>query len=331
MLTALLFACTPSPTPTEERGGRLPAPALASTADPFEPIPASLDLDPRLVTLGGRLFADPALSGSGTRACTDCHVLEKGGIYPEDARPSHPDDGTGLYNVPTVFNVAFNFRLNWQGGKETLEEHFRAVLLNPRVMDGGSWEAVEARLSSYDADFVAAGFPSGVTAAGIEAAVVSYERSLLTPNAPFDRWLRGETEIPEPARRGYAHFKDLGCVSCHQGINVGGNLFQRFGIQADPFADRGATTRDHGRALLTGLPEDEFVFRVPSLRNVAVTAPYFHDGSAPSLPMAVREMGRVQLGYGLADDEVADIVAFLESLTGEWAGQSLAVLAAPAP
>jgi cytochrome c peroxidase len=323
IFAVVVSGCGPTPDVEDPLDAAGPG-GRATVGEPFEPIPAALELDPAVVELGARLFADPRLSGSGTRACVHCHDLDHGGIAPGEPRSDHPRDGGGPYNVPTIFNVAFNFRLNWQGTFATLEEHAGGPLMNPDVMDAGSWPALVARLAPYESDFVAAGFAEGVEQASIREALAAYERSLLTPDAPFDRYLRGEAALPEVAARGHALFKSLGCVSCHQGRNVGGNLFQRFGVMADAFEGRPPGQLDYGRQLLTGDDADAFVFRVPSLRNVAVTAPYFHDGSAPTLDVAVRRMGRVQLGYALGDDETAAIVAFLETLTGEYRGVPLA-------
>jgi cytochrome c peroxidase len=163
-----------------------------------------------------------------------------------------------------------------------------------------------------------------VSETSIRHALSTFERSLVTPDAPFDRFLRGESVLSEAEAGGFELFTTIGCASCHQGINVGGNLFQRFGVVADAFEGRPIQTRDYGRMLRTGREEDAHVFRVPSLRNVAVTAPYFHDGSAPTLDLAVRRMGAVQLGYALSDGEAAQLVAFLNTLTGEYQGRSLA-------
>ena len=145
----------------------------------------------------------------------------------------------------------------------------------------------------------------------------------MTPNSRFDQHLRGELDLTDDEARGYGLFRDLGCVSCHQGINLGGNMFQRFGVMADAF-DRPLVELDYGRMLVTGDEADAHVFRVPSLRNVAVTGPYFHDGSAPTLTEAVQTMARVQLGYALEPGETDDLVAFLNTLTGTWEGQVLA-------
>ena len=223
--------------------------------------------------------------------------------------------------MPTVFNVAFDFRYNWDGKYKTLEEHLSAPLMSPVVMNGGGWKAVVARLErAYASAFFAAGYRDGVTRHGIESAIAIYQRSLTTPDAKFDRYLRGETQLSDRERAGYEIFKNVGCITCHQGINVGGNLFQRFGVMADALDGRQPTRLDMGRFLVTGKQRDMRVFRVPSLRNVALTAPYFHDGSAATLDDAVRHMGRVQLGYILTEHEVHSIVAFLETLTGRQPG-----------
>ena len=169
---------------------------------------------------------------------------------------------------------------------------------------------------AYRSSFVAL-FSDGVTEANIRTAIVAYETALVTPNGVFDKWLKGEGELPEDAKRGYAAFRSMGCVACHQGVNVGGNMFQRFGVLGDYFKDRGdLTDADYGRFNVTKDERDKFVFRVPSLRNVAETAPYFHDGSAKNLKEAIRVMARYQLGRPIEDSQVEDLEAFLKSLSG---------------
>lgn len=304
---------------------RLPPGDHATVDEPFEPIPQSVSLDPRRVELGRRLFEDPRLSGSGERACVDCHDLGAGGIVPGEPKSNHPRNETGPYNVPTVFNVAYNFRFNWNGKFETLEGHLSGPMMSENVMDAGSWDALVERIRGhYRDDFVEAGYRDGVDEDNVRDALATYERALITPNSRFDRYLRGEIELDEDEERGFELFKTVGCITCHQGINVGGNLFQRFGVVADAFEGRPVNERDMGRYLLTGNEEDAHVFRVPSLRNVEVTAPYFHDGSAATLQEAVKHMARVQLGYMLSEREVRDLVAFLRTLTGTLHGVSLA-------
>ncbi len=173
---------------------------------------------------------------------------------------------------------------------------------------------------SYTAEFTAA-FRDGVTEANTRRAIADFERTLLTRGAPFDRFLAGDQQALSPeARAGYETFKAVGCIACHQGRNVGGNMFQRFGVLGDYFKDRGNVKgSDYGRYNVTKNEADRYVFRVPSLRNVEHTAPYFHDGSAATLTQAVQVMARYQLGRKLADDQVAGIIAFLSSLSGELA------------
>ncbi|MFZ5476802.1 MAG: cytochrome-c peroxidase [Myxococcota bacterium] len=320
-LPLLALGCTEADVVPAEAPDRLPEVAYAGG---FAPIPEDLGLDARRVAIGRRLFEDRRVSGDGQRACVDCHDLAQGGIVPGEARSNHPVVPTGPYNVPTVFNVGFNFRYNWQGQFETLEAHLGGPMMNANVMAAGSWPALVGRLeAAYRADFVAAGYADGVTEASIRDAFATWERSLATPGARFDRWLQGEDVLTDEETRGFELFRDLGCASCHQGMNVGGNLFQRFGVVEDAFDGRPLAPPDYGRQAYTGLEEDAHVFRVPSLRNVALTAPYFHDGSAPTLDAAVRHMARVQLGYALDDDEVAELTAFLGTLTGTWEGVPL--------
>ncbi|MCC7542301.1 MAG: c-type cytochrome [Deltaproteobacteria bacterium] len=323
-VAAVGLACTPTPTELEqERRSRLPDSAFATSEDPIEPIPTRTGADPRKVALGRALFSDPILSGNGSTSCASCHVLSEAGIVAGEARSTHPRDDTGPYNVPTVFNVAFNARFNWTGRFATLEDHLRALLLNPEVMDAGTWEELLPRVRrKYERRFVEAGYPS-VSEATLIDAIVTFQRSLVTPNARFDRHLRSEEVLSEEELEGYEAFKSVGCISCHQGINVGGNVFQRFGVMEDAFEGRTVGRRDMGRFLLTGRPSDVHVFRVPSLRNVAVTAPYFHDGSARTLEDAITRMAAVQLGYVLPGPQVARIAAFLRTLTGEYEGVSV--------
>jgi cytochrome c peroxidase len=310
-------------------GAVLPAaseePAIAPADEPIAPLPIAIDLDSAKVRLGERLFRDAQLSHDNRVACTACHRLDEGG---DDGQVrSIGLDGRPLdFNAPTVFNAALSFRLNWRGNFRTLEEQAEAVLLDPRLM-ATSWEELIAKLRADHAYREAFDATYGEPPARPQVldALAAFLRSLITPRAPFDRFLRGESDAigPEEAR-GYELFKSHGCSSCHQGVNVGGNLFQQFGIFHDPFAYRQVTDADLGRFALTRDAKDRFVFRVPSLRNVAATAPYFHDGSAATLEQAVEEMARVQLGRVLARQEVGLIVRFLHTLTGEYGDRSVA-------
>jgi cytochrome c peroxidase len=277
-------------------------PSLA--AEPITPIPVPAQFDPRRVGLGEQLFHDPRLSHDNTRSCGSCHDTGTNGAsaQPQD-RSAH---GMLLpFNTPTVFNAALNFRLNWEGNLRSLEREAEEGL--PAIMDSTP-EQVVAKISA-DPVMVQSfrdtyGRAPDVTA--LLNAIATYERSLLTPDSRFDRWLAGETSAISPNElSGYQLFKSLGCVSCHQGVNIGGNLYQRHGIF---------------RAL--GSPEPELI-RVPSLRNVATTAPYFHDGSAATLNEAVRQMGLAQLDRVLTGSQIDSVVAFLRTLTGVYQGRSV--------
>lgn len=294
--------------------------------EPIAPLPAPAAADLAKIGLGQRLFQDPRLSHGDAVACVSCHRLDEGGD--DGLARSVGADGEPLdFNAPTVFNVAFDFRLNWRGNHRTLEEQNEAVLLDPGLM-ATSWRELLPKLAAD------AGYASAFTATydappgrdNVLDALAAYQRSLTTPDAPFDRWLRGEAgAITAEEEQGYRLFKAYGCAACHQGVNVGGNLFQKFGIFADPFAgEREPTEGDLGRFAITGVETDRHVFRVPPLRNVAATAPYFHDGRTASLAQAVEIMGRSQLGREIPAADVDRIVGFLGTLTGEHDGRPLA-------
>ena len=298
----------------------------AEAQEPIIPIPLSLAFDPQRVALGERLFHEVRLSHDNTHACATCHPLQRGGMD----RQSHARAANGiavLRNTPTLFNVGLNAALNWDGSATTLEVHAERDLLHPRLMHT-TWPELLAKLQA-DADYVTGfttAYAGGLTSANVLDALASFERSLLTPNARFDRYLRGERQaLTAPEQQGYRLFKSYGCVACHQGMNVGGNMYQKFGIFAAP-GDMGspATVVDLGRYFVTKVPRDREVFRVPSLRNVAVTGPYFHDGRAPTLEDAVETMARVQLGRTITPEEIELIVQFLQTLTGEHHGRPVA-------
>jgi len=283
---------------------------------PHRPLPIAHRLDPRKVTLGRMLFHDPALSRDGSVSCASCHQIAQGGDDGR-ARSIGVDGRVGGRNAPTVLNSAFQFRLLWDGRAKDLESQIDGPLQHPDEMDS-SWAIVIERLGG-NADFMQSyresyGGPLRIEL--LKDALATYERSLITPNSAFDRHLCGQQELPPTAMRGYRLFLDLGCAACHQGRNVGGNLFQTFGIFAMPSSLTDADA-DPGRYQVTGHEKDRFVFRVPSLRNVALTAPYFHDGSVADLEGAVRVMAESQLGRSLTKDQVGELVAFLESLTGD--------------
>lgn len=291
---------------------------------PLEPIPLTVDFDAPRAALGAVLFKEPKLSGDSKVACSDCHHEGHGlaDDKPHSFVASRPE--TAL-NTPTMYNVRFLYKLGWGGKFDALESHIDGLMKNPKVM-ASSWDGATQRLldaGGYRDKFLAL-FSDGLTPANLRCVMLEYERSLVTPNSPFDRYLRGSPQaLSAEAKRGYGLFKSYGCASCHQGTAIGGNVFERFGVLRDFFADRGHFNEaDLGRFNVTAREQDRFVFRVPSLRNVALTAPYFHDGSAPTLEAAVTIMATYQLGRDLDAEDLRDLVSFLRSLTGEYQGKS---------
>ncbi|MER8728895.1 c-type cytochrome [Mesorhizobium sp. M1227] len=299
-----------------------PAPPMG---EPIAPITASGPSDRAKIALGESLFNDARLSHGDVVACSSCHRLDFSGD--DGLARSVAADGKPLdFNTPTVFNAALDFRLNWRGNFRTFEEQNEAALLDDRLMNT-SWEELLTKLRSnaeYSQRFarVYGAIPDRTS---VLDALVVFQRSLITPDARFDRYLKGERDaITTDEEHGYLLFKAYGCVACHQGANVGGNLFQKFGIFQDPFARQKTLTKaDLGRFAVTGAESDRHVFRVPSLRNVAVTAPYFHDGRTASLADAVKIMARNQLGRELDQRDADLIVEFLGTLTGEYRGRPL--------
>lgn len=291
----------------------------ATAEDPFDPLPDRVDVNPQRAALGEKLFSDPALSGDGSTSCATCHPLAQYGCDRKPRSPA-PRGAETAVNTPTVFNVAFDSRLSWQGKFESFEEHADGLIANPRAM-ASSWPQIVDKLRpkpEYVRAFSEA-YAEGLAPATVRDALISYQRSLVTPNAPFDRFLRGEHGAMSPDElEGYALFKSYGCATCHQGVNIGGNLLEKLGVMRDYFADRGNVVEsDFGRFNVTKDERDRFVFRVPSLRNVAKTAPYLHDASAATLEDAVTTMARYQLGRALSGRDTRLIVAFLETLSGE--------------
>jgi cytochrome c peroxidase len=292
---------------------------------PLKPLPPQPALDGKRVELGRQLFNDPRLSVNNSLSCASCHRLEHGGA---DNKPlSVGFDGKPVaVNTPSVFNAGLNFRQFWDGRAETLEEQVHVVVQSPTEM-GSDWATVVQRIGAdpaYGSAFAEA-YPDAVTQANIRSALADYERTLLSSNSRFDQYLAGNTEILTLEEKyGYQRFQDYGCIACHQGVNIGGNMFQKFGVLGDYFKARGnPTVADLGRFNVTGEEDDRNVFKVPSLRNVAVTAPYFHDGSEPTLEGAVAIMFKYQLGRIPSEEDKTLIVKFLKTLTGEWKGKPL--------
>ncbi len=277
-----------------------PAPQPRADQEPITPIPPPPVQDPRQVALGDRLFHDPRLSYENTHSCNSCHDTSTNGATAPGSMP-----GGGALNIPTVFNAALNFRLNWEGDVRTLEGQVEQSLDKPRMMGSNVEEALRRLRADPDvARQFREAFGREPDRAELVDAIAAYERTLLTPGSRFDQWLEGDANsITAKEYGGYQLFKSFGCVSCHQGVNVGGNMYQRHGV-FHPLAS----------------PHPEIV-RVPSLRNVAVTPPYFHDGSAATLSKAVKAMGYAQLDRALTDDQTEAIVAFLNTLSGTYLGR----------
>ena len=252
------------------------------------------------------MFGDRRLSHDNTRSCRSCHDIQTNGAT-GNARDVTPGGKPLALNTLTVFNAALNFRFNWEGNFRSLEQQTEHVLRSPGTMASSPDEAVgKLRADPEMVRQFRDAYGREPDVAALLDAITTYERSLVTPGSRFDRWLAGETDSITPDEfAGYQLFKSFGCIACHQGVNVGGNLFQRHGI----FYPIGSA--------------EPVLVRVPSLRNVAVTPPYFHDGSAPTLSEAVRTMGIAQLDRVLTDQQIAAIVAFLNTLTGTYRGQAV--------
>jgi cytochrome c peroxidase len=313
-----------------------PSPSFATVDMPFEPLPLKVGGGPA-AKLGETLYADTIMSVDGTLTCFSCHDLKKGGT---DGLPkAHVSSrDTGQINTGTIFNLAFNFRFNWNGKFVTLLNHINGPVTSKDVM-GISWPTLLKRVKGVEAYRREFGeiYSDGLTTENIRHAVTEYQLSLVTPNATFDRYLRGEKDsLNKQELAGYRLFKSLGCASCHQGINIGGNLFAKIGVIGNYFVDRqnagrgSVTETDYGRYQVTKNESDRHVFRVPSLRNVACTSPYFHDGSIRDLEEAVETMGRYQLGRELTQEQISLLVVFLRTLTGEHEGVPLCTPASPA-
>ncbi len=297
---------------------------LGDGSDFVLPIPQPADSQPQVTALGQRLFSDPKISGNGF-SCASCHQIDNAGVdhLPTSRTTAGVPDAM---NTPTIFNAALNPMLTWNGQFKTLAQQLDDVINNPKHMNA-SWPEVIARVDSdpeYRQRFKQA-LAMPVNRDSITRAITTFEKSLLTPNSDFDLYLKGDSHaISKKQKQGYQLFIDYGCISCHQGVNLGGNLLARFGVYQNAYADPSRLTSfDYGRFQLTGKPDDKFIFRVPSLRNVAVTAPYFHNGSAATLEDAINTMARVQLNVYMPKYDVKLIKAFLQSLTGTYQGHRL--------
>lgn len=285
--------------------------------EPVQPIPQSLPVNAQKVALGQRLYHDPRLSGDNTISCASCHQLGAGGV---DGRKTSlgVGDQVGPINAPTVFNAVFNIEQFWDGRAATLQAQAGGPPLNPIEMASESWEQIIGKLSQdpvLTQDFTAV-YPQGFSGETITDAIAEFEKTLITPNAPFDKYLRGDDNaLTAQQKHGWQLFKDNKCATCHTGTIMGGRSFEPLGLKKD-FAFGTVTDVDVGRMNVTKETRDRLRQKVPTLRNIALTAPYFHRGDVQTLDEAVKLMLRYQVGTELPQKDVDDIVAFLHTLNG---------------
>lgn len=295
--------------------------------EPVRPIALTASVDERKAKLGFLLYHDARLSADNTISCASCHDLTMAGV--DNKQYSEGVQGQkGGVNAPTTFNAVYNFVQFWDGRAATLADQAAGPPLNPVEMASQSFDDIIAKLSADKAltkEFLEA-YPDGWSQANITDAIEEFERTLITPNAPFDKYLRGDDgAISAEAKRGYELFKEYNCATCHVGPNLGGESYELMGLRNHYFEERALalTEEDNGRYKQTQQERDRHRFKVPGLRNVALTWPYYHDGTRATLEEAVRDMGTYQSGVNLTDGEVNDIVAFLNTLTGEYEGKPL--------
>ena len=296
----------------------------AASPEPIQPIPPAKISNPGLVELGKKLYFDPRLSKSGFISCNSCHDLSMGGTDNLKTSIGH-NWQQGPINAPTVLNSRFNLAQFWDGRAPDLKAQAGGPIANPGEMAFSHDLAVTVLQSipGYAAEFKHVYGSDKVDIDKVTRAIAAFEETLVTPNSRFDKWLKGDKKaLSREELAGYELFKASGCVACHNGPAVGGNSFQKMGV-VEPYK---ASSPAEGRVAVTGKDADRFNFKVPTLRNVELTYPYFHDGAANTLKEAVDTMGRLQLGKKFSDDENARIVAFLKTLTGDQPRFALPIL-----
>lgn len=295
--------------------------------EPVQPVIDSLPVDPAKVALGRKLFHDPRFSADNTISCASCHDLNTGGVDNEQYSDGVGGQKGGV-NAPTVYNAALNFVQFWDGRASTLAEQAGGPPMNPVEMACHSWDEIIDKLKQdkeLTAEFLTV-YPDGYSGDNLTDAIAEFEKTLLTPDSRFDRYLKGDsTVLTAQEIHGYELFKSNDCATCHVGANLGGQSYELMGLKADYFADRGLTMteEDNGRYKETRAERDRHRFKTPGLRNVALTAPYLHDGTAQTLEEAVDAMAKYETGLPLSATERDDIVAFLKTLTGQYQGRPL--------
>lgn len=293
------------------------APTLAELRvdEPIQPIEPAVITEPEKVELGKKLFFDPRLSRSGFISCNSCHNLSMGG---SDNLPSSIGHNwqKGPINSPTVLNSSLNVAQFWDGRAADLQEQAAGPISNPMEMASTHVLALDVLRSipQYREDFAGIYGSDEIDLNRVTDAIAAFEETLVTPNSPFDQWLKGDDEaLSEAELAGYQTFKEIGCTACHNGPGVGGTTFQRMGVVEPYVTDNPA----EGRVAVTGKDADRFSFKVPTLRNVELTYPYFHDGAYWELEEAVDLMARLQLGRELEKADIDNMTAFLKSMTGD--------------
>jgi cytochrome c peroxidase len=292
----------------------------------IRPIPDEIEVDPVKAALGEKLYHDKRLSGDDTISCASCHDLALGGTDQQVVSDGIRGQMGGI-NSPTTYNAALNFAQFWDGRAATLEAQADGPPNNPVEM-GSNWTPITEKLTK-DKGFVkefTAVFPEGVNKETATHAIAEYERTLLTPNSRFDKYLKGDAAaLTAEEKHGYEVFQAKGCATCHVGELLGGKSYEVMGRHGNYFAARGGklTDADNGRYNVTKDEKDRHAFKVPTLRNVARTFPYFHDGSKKTLGEAVDAMAVYEVGEPLAEKDAGDVVKFLETLTGEYKGKAL--------
>ncbi len=293
--------------------------------EPILPIPKEINVDPKKVALGLRLFEDKQLSEDGSMACRSCHHLEQGGTDGERFSASI-DGGYRSRNTPSIFNVGLLGLYGWYGIPTNLGDLAEAIIKSKKGL-ASDWPDIINKLN-HEPDYIAsfsAIYSDGIQPENIKDALAEYMRSLVTPNSRFDQYLRGNLQaITQQEKEGYQLFKRYGCSSCHQGVAVGGNMVAPFNLFRNYLTPEHTESQlELGRFNKSNDEADKYVFRVPSLRNVALTAPYFHDGSTKRLESAVDSMARYMLGKEISKHDRKLIVQFLHTLTGTYQGKEL--------
>lgn len=337
LLTILLGSCVSKQENTESAEPKLmlepevkapPSELWNQAVAYFKVLPKPADYQSPMAQLGKDLYYETALSVNGQLSCNSCHMLDKFGVDNEITSPGH--DGTrGDRNSPTVYNTSFHIAQFWDGRASDLHEQAKGPILNPIEMGLADEATAEKRIQEIDAyhEKFKNAFPNSkkpITYNNITKAIAEFEKTLINPSR-FDDYLNGDEEaLTASEKSGLENFIEAGCISCHSGAGLGGHMYQKFGLIKGPYWEfTGSKTQDEGRSKVTGNDYEKFYFKVPALRNVEKTAPYFHDGSVADLSKAIDIMAQTQLGKQLSTEEIAKIEAFLKSLTGEIPSQAL--------